>query len=329
MKYYFKKYKILILIVIILYLPLLFCLLYPTKYSVTAPGELRSTAKVYQSDEFTINDQFYTIYVLGYYPLTPFQSFLAKRNHEMEVGIHHAEYRDTTKLNEFKKGQLSKEASLIESAIAAYEEAGKIDTSIQIEYEFRGLKIYHAPSRLKDLEVGSEIIGVNGNSYLDYLNNPSGFLDLVKLDDNNSIELTLKNGKKFTYVKQGSEYLAFVYHFKIIYSSPKLVLSGLNDLVGGPSGGLIQGLSLYASLLKINTEKIKIAGTGTLSYAGFVGEIGGLRQKIYTANRSDIDYFFVPKSQYNLISDISTNYLVFQVECFSEAVDKLYEALKE
>lgn len=326
MKNFFKNYKKLFIILIIPYLVVLFCLVYPTKYEVIAPGELRSVGKVYESDEFVINDNFYTVYIINYFPLTPFQLLLTKNDSKMDVSVY--DYKDSSQTDEFKKGQLSNEASLIESAIVAYTEANKIDSSITIDYEFKGLKIYSSPKRIKELSTGTEIVGINGDSYLNYLENPKDFLGLLKLDENNQITFTLSNNTNINYTKEGDEVMSFMTHFQINETNPKLNIPGINDTIGGPSGGLIQAISLYTSLLKLNTTDIEIAGTGTIDYAGSVGKIGGIVQKIHTANRTKVDYFFVPKSQYELVSNIATKYQIVPVESFREAVDFLNEKIK-
>lgn len=43
------------------------------------------------------------------------------------------------------------------------------------------------------------------------------------------------------------------------------------------------------------TKGYKIAGTGTISQDGKVGQIGGIREKITAVDKADIDIFFCPK----------------------------------
>lgn len=66
--------------------------------------------------------------------------------------------------------------------------------------------------------------------------------------------------------------------------------------VGGPSAGLMLTLTLIEkmaeeSLLKGN----KVAGTGTIEMDGFVGPIGGVKQKVIGADLAGYEYFLVPK----------------------------------
>jgi PDZ domain-containing protein len=66
--------------------------------------------------------------------------------------------------------------------------------------------------------------------------------------------------------------------------------------VGGPSAGLMLSLTLIEkmteeSLLKGN----KVAGTGTIEMDGFVGPIGGVKQKVIGAGLAGYEYFLVPE----------------------------------
>ena len=78
---------------------------------------------------------------------------------------------------------------------------------------------------------------------------------------------------------------------------PQYTLKSTN--VGGPSGGLLQTLALYNSLIEEDiTKGYKIAGTGTIEPDGTVGIIGGIQQKIYTAYDDDIEIFLCPEGNY-------------------------------
>ena len=101
-----------------------------------------------------------------------------------------------------------------------------------------------------------------------------------------------------------------------------------NDLIGGPSGGLIQTLSIYTDLLNISLKGLKVSGTGTIDSDGVVGPIGGIKQKIYTVASKDVDLFFVPNDNYeealaayNTLKNPSFD--LIKVGDFDEAVEKL------
>lgn len=65
--------------------------------------------------------------------------------------------------------------------------------------------------------------------------------------------------------------------------------------VGGPSAGLMFALEIINQLTPGDlTNGKKIAGTGTMSPEGKVGQIGGVEHKVVAAAREGADYFFVP-----------------------------------
>lgn len=67
------------------------------------------------------------------------------------------------------------------------------------------------------------------------------------------------------------------------------------DHIGGPSAGLMFALEILNQLTSEDlTRGLKIAGTGTLSAEGEVGQIGGVEQKVMAAEREGADLFFVP-----------------------------------
>lgn len=43
--------------------------------------------------------------------------------------------------------------------------------------------------------------------------------------------------------------------------------------------------------------KYTIAGTGTMEEDGYVGSVGGIKEKIATAAQNDVDYFLIPKDK--------------------------------
>jgi len=70
--------------------------------------------------------------------------------------------------------------------------------------------------------------------------------------------------------------------------------------IGGPSAGLMFALAIYNRLSPVDlTHGHKIAGTGTIDADGYIGSIGGVKQKVIGAHQSGAQYFFVPRSESN------------------------------
>lgn len=66
--------------------------------------------------------------------------------------------------------------------------------------------------------------------------------------------------------------------------------------IGGPSAGLMFSLEIVNQLTHGDlTKGYRIAGTGTISPDGHVGQIGGVQYKVVAAEREGATYFFVPK----------------------------------
>ncbi|ARU62399.1 hypothetical protein CBW65_16580 [Tumebacillus avium] len=75
--------------------------------------------------------------------------------------------------------------------------------------------------------------------------------------------------------------------------------------IGGPSAGLMFSLEIYNQIAQGDlTKGYRIAGTGTITMEGEVGQIGGIRHKIVAANDEGADIFFAPA---DLDPDYDTN----------------------
>lgn len=66
--------------------------------------------------------------------------------------------------------------------------------------------------------------------------------------------------------------------------------------IGGPSAGSMFALEILNQLLPEDlTKGHRIAGTGTISLDGEIGEIGGVLQKVVAAHRDGAEIFFAPE----------------------------------
>ncbi|MBD1371403.1 PDZ domain-containing protein [Hazenella sp. IB182357] len=81
-----------------------------------------------------------------------------------------------------------------------------------------------------------------------------------------------------------------------VKSEPQVEINAEN--IGGPSAGLMFALEILDQLSPEDlTQGMKIAGTGTISENGEVGQIGGIEHKIIAANREKAQIFFCPKDR--------------------------------
>jgi len=318
-----KQYKKILIILSFPYLYLLLVLVAPTELSVTAPGGLNQVDDQIALEGIVMNDHFNTIFVYSYYPLTPFQSWLLAGDETMDINLMTERQKDTTMRDDYLQGQVSKHVSLKTALIQAYELAGLEDNSIEIDYHYAGLYVYYRPSRITGLEIGDEIVEINGESYLDYLHE-----DFIMLAYQDEVSFTIKRTHNeeisymtvdYTYIDSDSR-MIFYPNYTIESAVPAYTLPGLDSVVGGPSGGLINTLSIYVSLLQLNIGDLILAGTGTIEMDGTVGRIGGITQKIYTAIYENVDIFFIPESHFSEISSIDYPYEIVRVETVEQAV---------
>jgi len=310
---------------------MLFILIAPTEKAVTAPGGLTPVVNTISIDGVDFFDNFNTVYVYSYYPVTAFQSFiLDDNNDEYYVRPITVKQKDTSRRDDYMSGQISKLTSLQISIIKAYELAKIEDPTIHIDYRFGGLYITYRPSKIKDLQIGDLIVEINGISYLDIdesnfkvLASQEQFDMKIKRKVNNEYQII-----DYSYTKDPNDLkLDYYTNYEIIQAIPSFLLPGLDSVIGGPSGGVMQTLSIYASLLKLNISDLKIAGTGTIRIDGSIGRIGGARQKIYTGIYNNVDIFFITNSHFNEVKDIKYNYVLYPVSTIEEAVQKLHEAI--
>ncbi|MEV8266165.1 S16 family serine protease [Microbacterium sp. NPDC076911] len=108
------------------------------------------------------------------------------------------------------------------------------------------------------------------------------------------------------------------------YDFPIDVAIQLNN-VGGPSAGMMFALGIIDVLTpeEINGGEI-VAGTGTITAAGEVGPIGGIRQKLWGALDAGASYFLAPIDNCDEVVDhVPDGLQVFSVETLEDALTAL------
>jgi Lon-like protease len=93
------------------------------------------------------------------------------------------------------------------------------------------------------------------------------------------------------------------------------------DNVGGPSAGMMFALGIVDKLTPgAMTGGEIIAGTGTIDSAGAVGAIGGIRQKLWGADRTGAEWFLAPASNCDEVAGhVPDGIRVFAVSTLDEA----------
>jgi PDZ domain-containing protein len=108
------------------------------------------------------------------------------------------------------------------------------------------------------------------------------------------------------------------------YSYVPRITFDLGQQIGGPSAGLVFALGIYD---KITAGELlagrDVAGTGTITPSGDVGSIGGIRQKLASAERAGATVFFVPSGNCADLSGVRTDVTLVRVSTLGEAIRQL------
>lgn len=293
-----------------------------TNYSAIGPGFVTKVSDSIQIDEVTNSDNFYSVAVYGLDKMNGLMRIFLNANQKWDV-YKTTTYESTLTSREMtKQGQISKRASYLDSLINAYRLARKNDSNIYLNLDFLGLDIYYRPPHVSDLKIGDRVIKIN-----DILLTKENYQDIISDNKFKNVSLTVlrEDGEKtIDVVYRNGDYIMRYYpYYEINDSYPKIALPGLENNTGGPSGGLMQTINIYVSLLKLNFGDLKIAGTGTIDEAGIVGEIGGIVQKLYTVESNKMDYFIIPKSQEQELPVRENKVKIVCVSTIDEAVEFL------
>lgn len=93
---------------------------------------------------------------------------------------------------------------------------------------------------------------------------------------------------------------------------------------GGPSGGLVFAIALVELLTEKDVlQGEHIAGTGTINARGIVGGIGGINEKISSAQKVGATLFFAPVSNASEIANVPAGIKVITVATLAQAISYL------
>lgn len=216
-----------------------------------------------------------------------------------------------------------------------------LDAATKVSFDKAGKKIWVSSSKFlviyidkdakTDLEVGDEVISINGNSVSSY-DEMSKIIGKMSISDKVSI-LVKRSGKEVettSYLTRfdDEERLGIVISNEIKYSTNPKVSFSFSGSEAGPSGGLMIALSIYNKLVDYDiTGGKKVFGTGTIDIEGNVGEIGGIKQKIVAASRNGADVVFVPSGNYEeakkIYDEKGYDFSLVKVSTFDDALDYL------
>lgn len=173
------------------------------------------------------------------------------------------------------------------------------------------------------LEGGDVIVSVGGQTAGDV----QGYRDLIAaVPEGEDVEMTVRRDGEEKTLQVPTELVDGTPRMGVMLSEghefPLDIEISVGD-VGGPSAGLIFSLSVYDELTEgALTGGHAIAGTGTISEDGTVGSIGGIRQKMVGAEKSDAKFFLAPTANCEEVVGYEPDGLeVVAVGTFDEALE--------
>ena len=331
MLYLLKRYKFHLIFLLIIYIPIIVICVTRTKYNLILKGDTEKFASVVEVDGgYEESGSFSTIYVISINKSTIFQNIIASIDPNVEKYEPSKKYSNLSDAEEYSSSRIDYFSSIELSIICAYEEAKKVNPDIYIDYSFKSLDVtwYNEGSSFK---IGDKIIGHNdvSNESRDEL-----LASLKDIKDKDIVHIIRNNQNIDIEWKKDIDSVAFAERFDINLKTIKPSIKINYENVGGPSGGLLQTLSIYNRLVKEDlTNGLKISGTGTINYDFSVGSIGGIKEKVPTAFEDKIDVFFCPEKNYDDAKEAydklknKEKMALVKVSSLSDAIDYLRNRL--
>ena len=228
-----------------------------------------------------------------------------------------------------ERGKIDLE-SVNENAIVVAFEAASLDYQI-VKNE---PKVYYILEGAKtNLKIGDVIDNVNGVKVTD-LKDISKTYEGKKSGDKISIEV-IRDGKKrecyaTLYEEDGKVLIGIMIVNVIEVKTDKDITFNYNGNESGASGGLMSSLEIYNRITEFDLTKGRvIAGTGSLSLDGTVGEIGGVKYKLAGAVKKGAEIFIVPTENYEeavkLKKEKGYDIEIIEADNFKNVVEKLME----
>lgn len=316
-----ENYKFIILMILIV---LFFNVKLP--YYIMAPGgTINITDRVVMDNYNKKSKGSLNMLYVSEYEGTPASLLLAKlKSYDIESNKERQISNESVKeIN--RRNTIMRDNSLDIATMVAYTEAGK---SITIK-EKKNVVI----ARTKDngLEVGDIILSAD-NTTCEDVNDIKKIINNKEENDTVTFKILRNNKEKEVnskiYLESNSKVVGVVIVTEYDYDiDPKIDIKFKNG-ESGASGGLMLTLTIYNAITDEDIIKErKIAGTGTISYDGTVGEIDGIKYKIMGAAKDNVKIVFVPTANYEEAIMTKNKYKydleIVRVDNFKEAIEYL------
>lgn len=230
-------------------------------------------------------------------------------------------------LNDYIISKIFLEESIDNAIYNAYTKAHK---EIRITKKYFNV-INIDESAKTDLKIGDIITHIDNEPINDF----EDITKLINQKEIKKVKIKVINGnKKYNRTaelikKDNKKFLGINLSMTFDYDTLPGIKTMFEKSESGPSGGLMLSLQIYDSLVEKDlTNKLIIAGTGTIDSMGNIGEIGGIKYKIKGACKESADIFLTPLENYQealSVKEKQTNCKtkIYSVSTFEEAINIL------
>ena len=318
-----KEYKLIIVLVLILFLGL-----FHLPYNIYVNGGTISLEKRLDvENEYKEKGSFNLAYVKSIRATIPTYLLSYVFNWEKE-NINDVKLDENDNVSDmWEREKLYLQEAIDNAIISAFKASGE---EITINKEL--LKVlYIDKDSDTSLKTGDTLISINGVKLREF-SEIKDILKDFKIDDRVKVSY-LRNDKEedgyFIVREMKGEKKAGLYLIKLFdYNTKRKVNINFNSKEGGPSGGFMLSLAIYNRITPFDlTKGRKIVGTGTIDSNGNVGEIGGVKYKLSGAVSGNADIFLVPAANYDEAMKIKKekgyNIYIVKVNTLLDAIEYL------
>ncbi|MFW6298072.1 MAG: S16 family serine protease [Bacillota bacterium] len=321
-----RRHRKVILALTLPYVLILFLLTYRIDYRIYTPGDLNPVENFIEFEEsHPQKNPLHTIYIMNVEQPTFFQFMVSYFTDAHTIDKLPESRQNVSDRASFESGQVSRNTSVDLAVIAAYDALG-----LEVDYETEYIvSLYYDYMDNDELDIGDVILSVNDDEdVIDALN-------AVECEDKATLRVRKEDGEEATYEitkQERDDRCTFGLNVSTYYNiqDAEIPYTVKDSLIGGPSGGLMQTLYIYNALSEEDlTEDTVIAGTGSIRADGTVGSVGGVREKVWTAHKRDVDVFFVPEgTNHDAALEAEreiggTGMTIVEVETFDDALEYL------
>lgn len=321
-KFLKNNYKFILLLLI------MFAFFYlPLPYYIMAPGGTINITDRVEMDNYNApsSGSLNMLYV-SEYEATPAYMLYAKLNSNWDIEKNTERQVSNENPEEIeKRNKIMRDNSLDIATMVAYNEAGK---NINIKSREN---VVIATTIDNGLKVGDVIEKVEGEEATDVsdikaiINNKNvgDYINFLVLRDEKEINIKCK-----IVLEDNVKVIGVVIVTKYDYDVDPEIDIKFKNSESGSSGGLMLTLTIYNAISSEDIIKGRnIAGTGTISLDGTVGEIDGVKYKIMGAANNNMDLVLVPSANYDEAIETKEKYNydmeIVKVDTFEEAIEYL------